>query len=184
MSEGGLIASELLARSLLWQGNAAEAEETLSSFDPQQMDEFDMVRWGLARIANLHWSMGDAESADDVLELLHEKITHNGAQQLVTGVAAASRTFENQLTEAVDRLGKAARVERMGRLARFDRKAPRRQDVAPVDLPGHQVPGDAVAPLPVHQRPCRRVEAGIIGQRTIVTGRYATCGSIRSATAT
>jgi DNA-binding NarL/FixJ family response regulator len=98
---GGLIASELLARSLLWQGNAAEAEETLSSFDPNAMNELDMVRWGLARIANLHWSMGDAESADDVLELLHRKITHNGARQLVTGVAAASRTFENQLTEAV-----------------------------------------------------------------------------------
>ena len=26
---GGLVASELLARSLLWQGNSAEAEETL-----------------------------------------------------------------------------------------------------------------------------------------------------------
>jgi DNA-binding CsgD family transcriptional regulator len=98
---GGLVASELLARSLLWQGNAAEAEETLSSFDPDQMDELDMVRWGLARIANLHWSMGDAESADEVLELLHEKINHNGAHQLVNGVASASRTFENQLPEAV-----------------------------------------------------------------------------------
>ncbi len=67
---GGLVASELLARSLLWQGNAAEAEETLSAFDPDQMNELDLTRWGMARIANLHWSMGDAESADEVLELL------------------------------------------------------------------------------------------------------------------
>src|SRR5262249_51179585 len=72
---GGLVASELLARSLLWQGNAAEAEETLSSFDPDQMDELELVRWGLARIANLHWVMGDAESADDVVELLYERVT-------------------------------------------------------------------------------------------------------------
>ena len=32
---GGLVASELLARSLLWQGNSAEAEETLIAFDPE-----------------------------------------------------------------------------------------------------------------------------------------------------
>jgi DNA-binding CsgD family transcriptional regulator len=98
---GGLVASELLARSLLWQGKAAEAEETLNSFDPDQMDELELVRWGLARIANLHWSMGDAESADEVLELLREKVTHNALRLLVDGVASASRTFENQLSEAV-----------------------------------------------------------------------------------
>jgi DNA-binding CsgD family transcriptional regulator len=98
---GGLVASELLARALLWQGKAAEAEETLNSFDPDQMTELDLVRWGLARIANLHWSMGDAESADEVVELLRERVTHNGLRLLVAGVASASRTFENQLGEAV-----------------------------------------------------------------------------------
>ncbi|MGX9789816.1 LuxR C-terminal-related transcriptional regulator [Mycobacterium sp. MMS18-G62] len=98
---GGLIASELLARSLLWQGKAAEAEETLSSFDPDQMDELELVRWGLARIANLHWSMGDAESADEVLALLREKVTQNPLLLLIDGVASASRTFENQLSESV-----------------------------------------------------------------------------------
>jgi DNA-binding CsgD family transcriptional regulator len=98
---GGLVASELLARSLLWQGNAAEAEETLSSFDTDQMDELGIARWGLARIANLHWSMGDAESADEVLDLLHDKVKHKGLRQLVNGIASASRTFENQLPEAV-----------------------------------------------------------------------------------
>jgi DNA-binding CsgD family transcriptional regulator len=98
---GGLVASELLARSVLWQGRAAEAEETLSAFDPDGMDELDLVRWGLARIANLHWSMGDAESADEVLELLREKVTQDGFKLLVDGVASASRTFENQLSEAV-----------------------------------------------------------------------------------
>ena len=98
---GGLVASELLARSLLWQGKAAEAEETLSSFDPDQMDELELVRWGAARIANLHWSMGDAESANEVLELLREKVTQDGLRLLVDGVASASRTFENQLQEAV-----------------------------------------------------------------------------------
>lgn len=98
---GGLAASELLARSLLWQGKAAEAEETLSSFDPEQMNELDLVRWGTARIANLHWSMGDAECADEVLELLRGRVTHDGLKLVVDGVASASRLFENELGEAV-----------------------------------------------------------------------------------
>jgi DNA-binding CsgD family transcriptional regulator len=97
----GLVASELLARSLLWQGKAAEAEETLSSFDPDVLNERDLVRWGLARIANLHWSMGDAESADEVLELLRERVTDDALLLLVDGVASASRAFENQLAESV-----------------------------------------------------------------------------------
>ncbi|HET6735364.1 helix-turn-helix transcriptional regulator [Mycobacterium sp.] len=99
---GGLVSSELLARSLLWQGRAAEVEETLNAFNPDGMDGLDLVRWGLARIANLHWSMGDAESADDVLKLLREKVTDDGLRLLVDGVASASRAFENQLAEAVE----------------------------------------------------------------------------------
>ena len=99
---GGLVASELLARSLLWQGNSAEAEETLNAFDPDEMNELELVRWGLVRIANLHWSMGDAEGADEVLELLRDKVTHAGLKLVVAGVASASRLFENQLEEAVE----------------------------------------------------------------------------------
>jgi DNA-binding CsgD family transcriptional regulator len=98
---GGLDASELLARSLLWQGNAAESEETLSLFNPDTMTELELVRWGTARIANLQWSMGDAEGADEVLKLLRSKVTHPGLRLLVDGVASASLLFENQLDEAV-----------------------------------------------------------------------------------
>jgi DNA-binding CsgD family transcriptional regulator len=59
------------------------------------------VRWGTARIANLQWSMGDAEGANEVLKLLRSKVTHPGLQLLVDGVASASLLFENQLDEAV-----------------------------------------------------------------------------------
>ena len=99
---GGLVASELLARSLLWQGNSAEAEETLSAFDPGAMNELELVRWGLVRIANLHWSMGDAEGADEVLNLLSDRVAQPGLKLVVAGVASASRLFENELEEAVE----------------------------------------------------------------------------------
>jgi DNA-binding NarL/FixJ family response regulator len=98
---GGLDASEPLARSLLWQGKAAESEETLSLFDPDTMTEVELVRWGTARIANLQWSMGDAEGATEVLKLLRSKVTHDGPRLLVDGVASASLLFENQLDTAL-----------------------------------------------------------------------------------
>jgi DNA-binding CsgD family transcriptional regulator/DNA replicative helicase MCM subunit Mcm2 (Cdc46/Mcm family) len=98
---GGLEAGELLARSLLWQGKATEAEETLSAFDPEHMTEPELLRWGWARIANLHWAMGDAEGADEVLALLRERITSPELVPIIDGTASATLTFENRLAEAV-----------------------------------------------------------------------------------
>ena len=120
---GGLDASELLARSLLWQGKAAESEETLSLFDPDTMNELELVRWGTARIANLQWSMGDAEGADEVLELLRSSVTHPGLRLLVDGVASASLLFENQLDAAVAHaervLADPRRIRGRGRVGRL-----------------------------------------------------------------
>jgi DNA-binding NarL/FixJ family response regulator len=98
---GGLAASELLARSLSWQGNAVEAEETLRPFHFDELNDLDLVRWGLARIANLQWSMGDAERAGEVLEMLRGRVRDPGLRLLVDGVASASLSFENQLGKAV-----------------------------------------------------------------------------------
>jgi DNA-binding CsgD family transcriptional regulator len=98
---GGLVASELLARSLLWQGKADESELTLSPFDPDNLNELELARWGAARIANLQWSMGDAAGAGEVLELLRSTVTHPGLIQFVDGLSAASLVFQNRLEEAV-----------------------------------------------------------------------------------
>jgi DNA-binding CsgD family transcriptional regulator len=97
---GDLVASELLARSLLWQGKAAEAEDILTAFDPDQMNELDLVRWGMARIANLHWAVGDAARADEVLQLLQTRVTHPALRLVVEGAASTTRAFENLLDEA------------------------------------------------------------------------------------
>jgi DNA-binding NarL/FixJ family response regulator len=97
---GGLVASERLARSLLWQGKAADCEQILSAFDPDGMSELDLVRWGAARIANLHWSMGDAERANEVLHLLQTRVNEPALRLVVEGIASATRTFQNRLDEA------------------------------------------------------------------------------------
>jgi DNA-binding NarL/FixJ family response regulator len=98
---GGLAASELLARSLLWQGRAVEAEEALRPFRSDELNDLDVVRWGLTRIANLQWSMGDAERAGEVLKMLRARVSDPGLRLLVDGVASASLVFENQLGQAV-----------------------------------------------------------------------------------
>jgi DNA-binding NarL/FixJ family response regulator len=64
------------------------------------MSELDLVRWGTARIANLHWSMGDAARADEVLHLLQRRVSHPALQLVVEGVASATRAFDNRLDDA------------------------------------------------------------------------------------
>jgi DNA-binding NarL/FixJ family response regulator len=99
--ENSLVASELLARSLLWQGKAAEAERILGSFDPAGMNELDLVRWGSTRVANLQWSMGDAERADELLQMLRSRVTHPALRLVVDGMASASLLFENRIDAAI-----------------------------------------------------------------------------------
>jgi len=98
---GGLAAGELLARSLMWQGKAAETESTLSVFDPDTMDEAELVGWGAVRIINLQLSMGDAEAAHEVLELLRWRVNTHGPRLVVDGLESASLVFAGRLEEAV-----------------------------------------------------------------------------------
>ena len=99
---GGLAAGELLARSLMWQGKAADAESTLSVFDPDTMDEAKLVGWGAVRIINLQLSMGDAKAAHEVLELLRWRVNTHGPRLVVDGLESASLVFAGPLEEAVE----------------------------------------------------------------------------------
>ncbi|MCV7179164.1 LuxR family transcriptional regulator [Mycolicibacterium sphagni] len=97
---GGLVASELLARTLLWQGRASESEEILASFDPDTLSEFDLARWGMARIANLQWSIGDSKAAAEILAMLQQRVSHRRVRLVVDGLAAALAVLDNRLEEA------------------------------------------------------------------------------------
>jgi DNA-binding CsgD family transcriptional regulator len=98
---GGLVASELLARALLWQGKAAEAEQTLAPFDADAMTEDALLGWGAARITNLQWSMGDSDGAREVLALLRERVTRRGGRLFVDSLAATTAVSESHLDDAV-----------------------------------------------------------------------------------
>ncbi|WP_083121173.1 helix-turn-helix transcriptional regulator [Mycolicibacterium rhodesiae] len=99
---GGLVASELLARTLLWQGRAPESELILASFDPDSLTEFELARWGMARIANLQWSIGDAAAAAEILKMLQQRITHPRVRVGVDSLAAALAVLDNRLDEAAE----------------------------------------------------------------------------------
>ncbi|GAB2701642.1 helix-turn-helix transcriptional regulator [Nocardia thraciensis] len=97
---GGVESADLLARALLYQGHRIEAERTLASFDPDQLNELQLVRWGSTRVSNLLWSMGDADRADEVLALVRSKVTHPKLQSTLQGLASACAVNENRLEDA------------------------------------------------------------------------------------
>lgn len=105
---GGLLASELLARSLLWQGKETEAEAILGAFDPDTLNEFEFARWGIARVATLQWSIGDAQAAEEVLAMLQQRITHPAVRLVVDGLQPHLRA--GRAGEPVDRSGGAGRA--------------------------------------------------------------------------
>ena len=98
--DDGLVASELLSRALRWQGRAPESEAILEAFDPDTLSEFELARWGMARIANLQWAIGDAEAAAEILKMLQHRITHPRLRLSVDGLAAALAVLDNRLDEA------------------------------------------------------------------------------------
>ncbi|WP_040631804.1 LuxR C-terminal-related transcriptional regulator [Smaragdicoccus niigatensis] len=98
---GGLAAAELLSRALLWQGHPNQADETLAAFGSDALNELELVRWGLTRVANVFWSMGAVERADSILAQLREKVRHPSLRLVVDGVASAMRVHENKFSQGL-----------------------------------------------------------------------------------
>ncbi|MFI9506786.1 LuxR C-terminal-related transcriptional regulator [Nocardia sp. NPDC052566] len=97
---GGVEAADLLARALLWQGHRIEAERTLASFDPDQLTEVQLARWGSTRVSNLMWAMGDADRADDVLAQIRSRVSQPKIVATLDGLASACAVNENRIDVA------------------------------------------------------------------------------------
>jgi tetratricopeptide (TPR) repeat protein len=99
---GGLQAAELLSRALYWQGHPVQADAILARFDPDQLDELQLVQWGVPRVSYLFWSFGgDIRRAHQVLELLRERVAHPSLKLMVEAVGAAMAVHENKIAEGL-----------------------------------------------------------------------------------
>jgi DNA-binding CsgD family transcriptional regulator len=94
---GGLPAAELLSRALLWQGHPAQADNVLARFSPDDMDELQLVQWGIPRLSILFWSMGDVARAGRLLELLRSRVTHPSLRLVVEATGSAMAVHENKI---------------------------------------------------------------------------------------
>ncbi|SIR85694.1 LuxR C-terminal-related transcriptional regulator [Williamsia sterculiae] len=96
----GLPAADLLARAHLWQGHPHESEQTLSAYDPDTLDDLELCRWGLTRICNLWWAMGDADRAEQILTMVSGRVTEPVLQGIIRAVESACAVFADDLSRA------------------------------------------------------------------------------------
>jgi DNA-binding NarL/FixJ family response regulator len=98
---GGVQAAELLSRALLWQGHPVQAEAILARFDPEDLDELQLVQWGIPRVSILFWSMGEVERAHQVMMLLRDRVHHPTLKLVVDATASALAVHENKIDEGI-----------------------------------------------------------------------------------
>ncbi|MFE9577125.1 LuxR C-terminal-related transcriptional regulator [Nocardia sp. NPDC006044] len=99
---GGLAAAELLSRALLWQGRPLEAEEILAGFDPDQLDQLQLVQWGIPRASLLFWSLRDADRARKLMDLLGARVEHPALRLVLDAVNAAMAVHEGHLADGIE----------------------------------------------------------------------------------
>ena len=90
-----------MSRALLWQGHPVQADEILTRFDPNGLDELQLLLWGLPRVSILFWSMGDVVRAHEVLSLMCAGVEHPSLKLVVDAVASAIAVHENKIEEGI-----------------------------------------------------------------------------------
>ena len=99
---GGLQAAELLSRALYWQGHPVQADAILARFNPDDLDELQLVQWGVPRLSYQFWSLvGDVGEAHQVLALLRERVQHSSLKLMVEAVGSAMAVHENNIDEGL-----------------------------------------------------------------------------------
>lgn len=98
---GTVQAGELLSRALLWQGKPAESEAVLARFNPDELDELQLVQWGVPRASRLFWSLGEVDRAHEAMSLVRERIQHPSLQLFAAAAAAAMAVHENKIEQGI-----------------------------------------------------------------------------------
>jgi DNA-binding CsgD family transcriptional regulator len=97
----GLRSAELLSRAVLWQGRPGEADAILAQFNVDDLDEMQLVLWGIPRLSTLFWSMGEVDHAGDILALLRRRVTHPALRLVVEATGAAMAVHENRIRDGI-----------------------------------------------------------------------------------
>ncbi|MGC4963515.1 LuxR C-terminal-related transcriptional regulator [Gordonia sp. DT101] len=100
--DGGLAAGELLSRALLWQGRPVEADDILAGFDPDDLDELQLVQWGVPRMSLLFWSIGDVVQSHRLLELMRDRVDYPAIMLVVDAAGAAMAVHENRIADGIE----------------------------------------------------------------------------------
>lgn len=98
---GGAQSAELLSCALLWQGRPVQAEKVLAQFDPEDLDELQLLQWGIPRTSMLFWSLRDVEAAHRVLALLRDRVQHPSLKLVVEAIGSAIAVHENKIAEGL-----------------------------------------------------------------------------------
>jgi DNA-binding CsgD family transcriptional regulator len=98
---GGVQEAELLSRALLWQGHPVQANEILTKFEPESLDELQLVQWGIPHLSILFWSMDDVARAGEVLALLRKRVTHPSLKLVVAATESAIAVHQNRVSEGI-----------------------------------------------------------------------------------
>ncbi len=98
---GTVQAGELLSRALLWQGKPAESEAVLARFNPDDLDELQLVQWGVPRASRLFWSLGEVERAHDAMSLVRQRVEHAALRLFVDAASAAMAVHENKIEQGI-----------------------------------------------------------------------------------
>lgn len=99
---GGVAAAELLSRALLWQGRIAESDEVLAGYDPDDLDELQLVQWGVPRMSRLFWSIGDVAQSGRLLQLMRDRVGHRALRLVVDAAGAAMAVHENRIDDGIE----------------------------------------------------------------------------------
>ncbi|KRE34690.1 LuxR family transcriptional regulator [Mycobacterium sp. Soil538] len=98
---GSLADGALLSRALLWQGKPAAADAILAQFAPADLDEVQLVQWGVPRASTLFWSMSEVGAAHEVLALVNERVRHPALRLILDATAAAMAVHENNIEAGI-----------------------------------------------------------------------------------